>query len=707
MPIPSVNRPPEAAPPTVAKPKRYTIPTVKKAPIQAKPQEEKNLVVVHGIKSSKLSTVAENGLAMPSLGIIHKDYPFTGFGDVTLLAHPSHINPKHTPVYNRDAWTPRFNAKVVEEGKLNNDKWTAFKNEVHDATDRHLNKEWKRTHEGQEWADRELVDSPDLDEHHKYRAGVHNQVDRALGHLHNDANEIGPDYGHHNFSYVLPHGVMNELTPGGYLNRFTDDRSKYWNPKIKSLFDTKKYIKDRDGKWQVELTPENEKEILGKIRGKSTIKGGEYGGMNQIIHNDDLETAIDVITARKLGSYADIKREAQKTLQPSEGTVKSTPFPYIEGKKNNYNNTALRKIVLRALKAGKTVEHYLSDRPLLDDKDIPVDDSEKARVAGILDNFVNQKRQDTQRYFEAKPQRFFRLGDFKAAVVPRHHMEAYQDLFAQHGVKMYPYDTNVSFGEKSSRAKAVRLAAEENDLLLSEKDCGLEELKKSELLEELGVELELEELKKSCEGLEKGAMQRLSSYFGNNNAKVAKTPLNRPDYVTQEEKEVIVGPGKFELHQPGLAKSEETIEEPSKCVLTVITDGIGHMLFIKRNDNHKWSVCAGHIEGDEDPEDAARREILEETGLTPEHITRIYESKNPNVTCYSAQCQGTPHGRNDPDNEGEPQWVDVTRGIPIRIWDNLAGPEDETNIVRQLFQKDFRLKKSRYDWLDAGFLDLG
>jgi 8-oxo-dGTP pyrophosphatase MutT (NUDIX family) len=151
--------------------------------------------------------------------------------------------------------------------------------------------------------------------------------------------------------------------------------------------------------------------------------------------------------------------------------------------------------------------------------------------------------------------------------------------------------------------------------------------------------------------------------------------------------------------------SEEAQETPSKCVLTIITDGIGHMIFVKRHDG-PWSVCAGHIEGDEDPEDAARREILEETGLTPEHITRIYESKNPNMTCYSAQCQGTPHGRNDPDNEGEPQWVDVRNGIPENVWDKLAGPEDETNVVRQLFQKEYKLQKSNQTWLEAGFMDL-
>jgi hypothetical protein len=177
----------------------------------------------------------------------------------------------------------------------------------------------------------------------------------------------------------------------------------------------------------------------------------------------------------------------------------------------------------------------------------------------------------------------------------------------------------------------------------------------------------------------------------------------------KNEQEVIVGPGKFELHKPGLAKTEEPLEaQPtSECVLTIITDGTGKMLFIKRADNGKWSVCCGHIEPGEDAETAARREVLEETGLVPEYFSRIYESKNPNLVCFSAQCQGTPHNRQDPDQEGKPSWVNVTQGVPANVYDNLAGPEDENNVVRQLFQKDFSLKKSQYNWLwDCGFLDL-
>jgi hypothetical protein len=141
------------------------------------------------------------------------------------------------------------------------------------------------------------------------------------------------------------------------------------------------------------------------------------------------------------------------------------------------------------------------------------------------------------------------------------------------------------------------------------------------------------------------------------------------------------------------------------CVVTIIVDGMGKMLFIKRKEGI-WSLCAGHIESGETPEQAAKREIYEETGLVPEYLSIIHKHDNPSLFFFSAQCQGMPHSRNDPDNEGVVQWVDVTRGIPANIYNNLAGPKGENNVLRQLFNKA-GLRKSEFDWLDeCCFLDL-
>jgi 8-oxo-dGTP diphosphatase len=55
------------------------------------------------------------------------------------------------------------------------------------------------------------------------------------------------------------------------------------------------------------------------------------------------------------------------------------------------------------------------------------------------------------------------------------------------------------------------------------------------------------------------------------------------------------------------------------CVGAVVQDAAGRLLLIRRgHDPHAglWSLPGGRVEGGEDLEQAVRREVLEETGLT-------------------------------------------------------------------------------------------
>ena len=47
----------------------------------------------------------------------------------------------------------------------------------------------------------------------------------------------------------------------------------------------------------------------------------------------------------------------------------------------------------------------------------------------------------------------------------------------------------------------------------------------------------------------------------------------------------------------------------------IVEDRQGRVLLQLRSDNHCWSYCGGSIEIDERVEDAAKRELFEETGL--------------------------------------------------------------------------------------------
>lgn len=52
----------------------------------------------------------------------------------------------------------------------------------------------------------------------------------------------------------------------------------------------------------------------------------------------------------------------------------------------------------------------------------------------------------------------------------------------------------------------------------------------------------------------------------------------------------------------------------------IVEDEKGRILLQKRSDNHYWGYAGGSVELDENVEDAAKRELFEETGLTAERL---------------------------------------------------------------------------------------
>ena len=52
----------------------------------------------------------------------------------------------------------------------------------------------------------------------------------------------------------------------------------------------------------------------------------------------------------------------------------------------------------------------------------------------------------------------------------------------------------------------------------------------------------------------------------------------------------------------------------------IIVNSSGEILLGKRSDNHKWGYFGGSVEIDEKVEDCAKRELLEETGLSADEL---------------------------------------------------------------------------------------
>ncbi len=111
-----------ASPKPKKPPRRKPIPSVVEAP-------EAHLVGVHNLSQDNLQHADEHfdgSLIAPSIAVTHKDHPFTSFGDVTLVAGPHIVDPKKTPVFNADVYSPRHprpNFKVNEKEAKKFKEW--------------------------------------------------------------------------------------------------------------------------------------------------------------------------------------------------------------------------------------------------------------------------------------------------------------------------------------------------------------------------------------------------------------------------------------------------------------------------------------------------------------------------------------------------------------------------------------------------------
>lgn len=128
----------------------------------------------------------------------------------------------------------------------------------------------------------------------------------------------------------------------------------------------------------------------------------------------------------------------------------------------------------------------------------------------------------------------------------------------------------------------------------------------------------------------------------------------------------------------------------TQVALVTCYNGSGQLLVGKRADNDQYTLPCGHIEDGEEPQDAARRELFEETGMRAQSLSFLkhyISSQNVELWCFSAFVTGEPHGNYDPDGEvPEWEWIDVEEGLPPKVFNHLHGPKGADNLVMQLFE---------------------
>ena len=73
----------------------------------------------------------------------------------------------------------------------------------------------------------------------------------------------------------------------------------------------------------------------------------------------------------------------------------------------------------------------------------------------------------------------------------------------------------------------------------------------------------------------------------------------------------------------------------------IVEDEQGRVLLQKRTDNHCWGYPGGSTELDERVEDAAARELLEETGLTANNLELfgVFSGPELHYTYPNGQCR--------------------------------------------------------------------
>ena len=99
-------------------------------------------------------------------------------------------------------------------------------------------------------------------------------------------------------------------------------------------------------------------------------------------------------------------------------------------------------------------------------------------------------------------------------------------------------------------------------------------------------------------------------------------------------------------------------------------------LFGKRTDNNRWAIIGGHVDEGETSEQALRREVFEETGITPHHMEPVcfFEDMHPNgnwtlVLVYAVVVtDDTVTSNREPEKNSELKWYHIWDIPRINPW---------------------------------------
>jgi 8-oxo-dGTP pyrophosphatase MutT (NUDIX family) len=137
-----------------------------------------------------------------------------------------------------------------------------------------------------------------------------------------------------------------------------------------------------------------------------------------------------------------------------------------------------------------------------------------------------------------------------------------------------------------------------------------------------------------------------------------------------------------------LLNKSDSADQPIMQVSSVAVIYHNHLLMGKRRDTQKWTFPGGKVNRGESPDAAAYREVFEEAGIDARHHQLhilgsgdvISAEGNPiKVHSYALFEYFPTDSSKDPDKEvDEWAWIDISKGLPDHIKNNLHNPKNVT-----------------------------
>jgi 8-oxo-dGTP pyrophosphatase MutT (NUDIX family) len=164
------------------------------------------------------------------------------------------------------------------------------------------------------------------------------------------------------------------------------------------------------------------------------------------------------------------------------------------------------------------------------------------------------------------------------------------------------------------------------------------------------------------------------------------------------------------FHESQVASYHPKIKKSANRRVATVAVKVGnHLLMGKRRDNEKWTVPGGHANEGEDSLAAARRELMEETGieLTEEDVKPLGEmhkaADDLEIYPYQAELNERPTTSMIEDPDGEVyrwRWIDVSEGLPSEQAGSMHVPMERNVLIQRLGLKE-KVNKCRVFKMDA------